>query len=675
MKASHRVLLLSAVLLAATAALVFGGLPAPRPITAASLGGGALLVATFALAEVVVLHFDIGDEAYTASISEVPLVAGLLLLDPWLVIAARVVGAVLALALWRRQPVVKMWFNTCSFGLEAALPAVLISHFARPGLAGWAVAAGAAIAGNVVSGLAVSAAIALSRITVRGAHIVRIAGESAVFAALSSTIAVLGVAAYRHDRGLALPLLVAAAGLALAYRGSTHMRRRLIRLTALQAAIRDFTPVTGHARTVEVLLAQAREKLRASTAVLVLVDPVPTRWSYDDAGVRSAPTTLRDPIVVLALRGGAVLRGRKDEAELLTLGLTDSPDAVVVPVPGSRDGAFLAVCGRRSDHAVFTAEDLTVLQGIAQHGSVSLANAALVDRLMHTSRHDALTGLANRVLFHDRLSVQVAHLSDRADAGCVVLLADLDGFKEVNDSLGHHTGDILLQRVAALLSASLDGDALLARLGGDEFAVLLPGISTREEAMAAAWRLREVLAAPMRVQDVPVSVGASVGVALVPEHGSTPAEILRHADVAMYAAKAGVGVSLYDPSADTSDAGRLALAADLRAGIRRGELRLHAQPKARASDGAITGAEALVRWEHPRLGRVSPDEFIPLAERTGVLGEITSWVLAAALDALQAWLLAGHDMTVSVNLSPSDLLDAMLPERVRAVLGRTGDEG
>jgi diguanylate cyclase (GGDEF)-like protein len=664
-----RIVGLSTALLVLALSLIAVGLPAPEQPTWGTLLELAVLLAAFGLCEGVVLHFDIGDEAYSASISEIPLIAGLLLLDPTLVIAARVVGAVLALWLWRRQPPVKLLFNTCSFLLEAAVPALLITHVATDGVGGWAAVALAAILGNITSGLSVSAAIALSGNPVKPRHLGRLVAEAAVFAGFSATVAVLAVAAYREEHGLLVPLTVAAIGLALMYLGTTRMRSRLHRLTALQTAIRDFTPAAGFEPTVTALLEQARDKLRAGSAVLHLrdrtgTDGTSTCYRYDHLGLRREVVHTGDltHITLQALGSGALLRASQYPF-LTKLGLPDVTDAVVVAVSTPRHEGFLAVCERRSDHTVFSGEDRITLQGIAQHGSVSLANATLIERLLHESRHDSLTGLPNRVQFHEELGQRLTQIPCAA----AVLLADLDGFKDVNDALGHHTGDLLLQEVAGLLAQDLPVDAVLARLGGDEFAILLPD-SDEAVALAVAAQLRRVLSQPMKIQNIPIVVGASIGVALAPLHGTEITELLRHADVAMYAAKAGPGIVLYDATTDTSDASKLALAGDLRAGIRRGELRLHVQPKATATDGRTVGVEALVRWQHPTRGLIYPDEFIAVAERTGVLPEISAWVLAASLDAVQTWRLAGQQLSISVNLSPQDLADPDLPGRLAEAL-------
>jgi diguanylate cyclase (GGDEF)-like protein len=668
-----RIIGLSVALVAVAVGLMAAGLPTPRtPDWGTLLEAGVLLVA-FALCEGVVLHFDIGDEAYTASISEIPLIAGLLLLDPALVIAARVVGAVVALWFWRRQPPVKLLFNTCSFLLEAVVPAILITHVSTTGVGGWAAVVAAAILGNITSGLSVSAAIALSGIPVKPRHLGRLVAEAAVFAGFSATVAVLAVAAYHFEHGLLAPLGFAALGLAAMYVGTTRMRSRLHRLTALQTAIRDFTPAAGFEATVTALLEQAQDKLRAGSAVLHLLDRNPdhgtgegtsTCYRYDHLGLQREALFTTDSLrtAVHSLGSGALLRASQYPL-LRQLGLPDVTDAVVVPVSTPQHEGFLAVCERRSDHTVFSAEDRTALQGIAQHGSVSLANATLIERLLHESRHDALTGLPNRVQFHEALG----HRLTQIPCSAAVLLADLDGFKDVNDALGHHTGDLLLQKVAGLLGQDLPPDAVLARLGGDEFAILLPD-AEEETALVVAAQVRQALSQPMKIQGIPIVVGASIGVALAPLHGTEIAEVLRHADVAMYAAKAGPGVVLYDAMTDTSDASKLALAGDLRAGVRRGELRLHVQPKATATDGTTVGVEALVRWQHPTRGLIYPDEFIAVAERTGVLPEISTWVLAAGLDALQTWLLAGQQLSISVNVSPHDLADPDLPGRIAEAL-------
>jgi diguanylate cyclase (GGDEF)-like protein len=283
---------------------------------------------------------------------------------------------------------------------------------------------------------------------------------------------------------------------------------------------------------------------------------------------------------------------------------------------------------------------------------------------------DELTGLANR----RALLRELAAACGAEDPRAALLLCDLDGFKEFNDTLGHEAGDQLLREAAERIARAVGAGGRAARLGGDEFAVLAPGMGA-EQARALAERLRCELAAPLPVAGIEVRVDASVGIALVPEHTRQSAGVLRRADVAMYEAKgARTGVELYDATRDLHSRERLMLAGELRGAVEAGALAVHFQPKVDVGDGRVVGAEALVRWPHGERGLLYPDAFLPAAEQAGLMRPLTLVVLDRALAACGRWLAAGRDVGVAVNLSASNLLDASLPEEVAARLAAHGVE-
>ena len=292
---------------------------------------------------------------------------------------------------------------------------------------------------------------------------------------------------------------------------------------------------------------------------------------------------------------------------------------------------------------------------------------------IHDSMHDALTGLPNRTLLADRLS-QALRAARRDGTTAALLLIDLDRFKEINDTFGHHCGDLLLTQVGPRLTAALREVDTVARLGGDEFAVLLPDITDVSAAIGVADKLRAALESPFHIEGFDVEgldldVEASVGVVLSGEHGADATTLLQRADIAMYVAKSqNLGVFAYDPAVDGHSPAKLALLGDLRRALDRNELVLHYQPKVSISTGDVIGAEALVRWQHPDRGLVPPDDFIPLAEHTGLIGPLTRYVLDGALGQIRAWADAGRPLTVAVNLSARNLLDERLPAMVAELL-------
>ena len=281
---------------------------------------------------------------------------------------------------------------------------------------------------------------------------------------------------------------------------------------------------------------------------------------------------------------------------------------------------------------------------------------------------DGLTGLANREAFLERAG---AVLDERPPLAAVVLL-DLDRFKDINDSLGHHAGDLLLQAVGPRLRGAVPASSVIARLGGDEFAVLLSPLAVAADAELIAQAVRSALAEPIEIEGIAVSAEASVGIATYPADGEDVADLLQHADIAMYAAKAGrTGVTSYHAETDRSSHERLLVLAELREAIARDELVLHYQPKVSLADGRTVGVEALVRWNHPRRGLVGPDQFVGLAEHTGLIGPLTGWVLGRALRDARHWWDAGAEIGVAVNLSVANLVDPELPAMVAALLAET----
>jgi len=283
--------------------------------------------------------------------------------------------------------------------------------------------------------------------------------------------------------------------------------------------------------------------------------------------------------------------------------------------------------------------------------------------------HDNLTGLPNRALLRDRVE-QAVRASRRSGRKVVLMLLDLDRFKEVNDTLGHHHGDRLLQQVGPRLQSALREADTVARLGGDEFVVLVPDVENAEDAVAVGEKLIEVLGAPFVIDDLTLDVETSIGIAYTPEHGDTFDDLLQRADIAMYVAKGShKGVSVYTAALDAHSPSRLALLGELRRAIDDPEqLVCHYQPKVDVATRRTVGVEALARWQHPVHGTIPPAEFVPAAERTGLIRPLTSRVLHIALAQVRAWSDIGVEMPVSVNVSARCLLDTDFPTEVAELL-------
>ena len=281
----------------------------------------------------------------------------------------------------------------------------------------------------------------------------------------------------------------------------------------------------------------------------------------------------------------------------------------------------------------------------------------------HQAGHDPLTGLPNRTLFQESLTAELAN-SRRHDRPFGVLLIDLDHFKEVNDTLGHHVGDQLLVHFAERLSHSVRPGDHLARLGGDEFAVIVPD-ADEPTVLAVAGRIRAALSTPIALEGMLLEIEASIGVAMHPDHGLLAEDLLRLSDVAMYFAKdTRCGVATYSAQRDRNSTDRLSLLAELRQALDEGGLTLHYQPKVSLADYSLMGVEALIRWQHPQRGFIPPDEFIPLAERSGIMHLLTDRVVTMALDQIAAWRDLGLQVPIAVNVSLTDVLGGRLGDLV-----------
>ena len=286
----------------------------------------------------------------------------------------------------------------------------------------------------------------------------------------------------------------------------------------------------------------------------------------------------------------------------------------------------------------------------------------------HLALHDVLTGLANRALFRDRVK-QALRVADREKQTVAVLLMDLDRFKEINDTLGHHHGDIVLQETARRLQATLRETDTIARLGGDEFAMVLPHVPDPAAVLHVADKIRAALRVPFIVQGLTLDVRGSIGVALFPGHGKDVDTLLQRADVAMYLAKtAQSGCEIYAVEKDQYSPSRLALVGELRNAIEHNEFVVHYQPKVDLRTGSVKGVEALLRWDHPLRNLIPPDEFIPLAEHTGLIESLTTYVLNESLRQVSEWRQAGVDLKVAVNLSTRSLLNVSFPDEVSKAL-------
>lgn len=335
------------------------------------------------------------------------------------------------------------------------------------------------------------------------------------------------------------------------------------------------------------------------------------------------------------------------------------------------------VTALRADRTEFDAEIEVVPVadgGQLTHWVTFVRDVTLINRevvmLRHQALHDGLTGLPNRTQLYDKLEEGITGAAAHG-RGLALLLMDLDRFKEVNDTFGHHFGDMLLQQVAFRLKNQLSSAETVARLGGDEFAVILPNVNDPSQATMLARRLLNTLQQPFVVESQVLEVGASIGIAIYPAHGTDVRTLLRRADVAMYAAKeAQVGYVTHRDEQDAHTPDNLSLVVEMRDAIEKNEFALYYQPKMHLRSGLITRAEVLIRWQHPTRGLLSPAVFIPIAERTGLIRTITDWLLDHALEQCRKWQDEGVPLHLAVNISAKSLQEQSLPAKIDALLNK-----
>lgn len=298
---------------------------------------------------------------------------------------------------------------------------------------------------------------------------------------------------------------------------------------------------------------------------------------------------------------------------------------------------------------------------------------AQVQTLEHQATHDDLTGLPNRSLLFNRLGGAIERARELGEK-TGLLIMDLDRFKEVNDTFGHHYGDVLLNEVARRLRDEVDDTQTIARMGGDEFALVVPIMSDPGEAIRIARKMTNALEYPFEVEQYRFEVGASVGIAVYPDHGEDASTLLRRADAAMYKAKReGIGFSLFTADLEKEDPASMSLAVELREAIRNRSLEMFYQPKVHLRTGVVVGVEALARWRR-RDGYILPDVFIRLAEKTGMIGSLTEWAIDCVLDQCATWKKLGKPLSVAVNVSGRSFHEHILPQKIFDKLQRLGLE-
>jgi len=634
-----------------------------------SLVWAAVLVVGFALAEVYVVRLRFGPDAVGFSLMEIPLVLGLYFVRPDLLIAYRLGGALVAY-LWQRKAPQKIAFNLALFGLETASAVAIwravVGSGDPLGPRGWLGTVAAATFTSVAGALLVVGVITIASGRRPGLRDNLGVGQLGDLA--NACFALVAVYIISVDWRAAWLLLVVTATLWVAHRSYDGARRRNESLEQ----VNRFTEVVGREIEVDSVVAQVllgvRNAFPATVAELRLAPEGGGQedWVVKGDRVEHGPAWLLGAMGQVAAEPTLLGPRNPGGAVLAELGLRDG---LVVPLRSEgRIVGSLAVADKVGDAASFSSEDLRQLQALANHAAVAIGNALRADLIMlqadereHLALHDELTGLPNRRLFTRMLTEAIAR------AGAAVLLLDLDNFRAVNDTLGHQFGDCLLRLVAERVCETVPKGGVVARLGSDEFAVLLPGAGDLD-ARAATSVVRSALTRPFDLDGLSVAIDPSVGV-VVAGAGDEAASILRHADIALFSAQESrAGYVVFSPELDRSDSSRLGLLGDLRAAIAANDLEVHYQPQVDLATGVGCAVEALARWSHPEHGAISPEEFIPLAEHSGLITPLTLLVLRTALRDCERMRANGHALTVAVNISPRSLLDPGFVDEVARAL-------
>ena len=649
----------------------------------------------FAATEYFVIHLHLRRDAHSLSLSELPLLLGYGFLAAPVLLVARLVGAAFTLVVLRRQASTKLVFNLSLFALETVVGLIIfrsiLGDHPPTDSRAWIAAGAATLATDVLGSIAISAAIWSTEGRVQLGMLREVGVIGSFLALCNAAVGVLVLSVLWTSTEAIVPLVAVATFMYIGYRAHLLLRQRHANLQMLYR----FTSATARSgdtrEAAAAMLAEVCELLRCEAAEFALVqpdgrvvlrlrlqddrllvdddlppvDPAEIQWCLAqtaDGAVRFAGTSLPGSV----------------RAHMEGLDLKDVMLAPITLELAEHHIGIVVAANRMSEVSTFDDEDAELFEALARHAGVALENGRLVERLQseaaekaHQANHDSLTGLPNRKLFQAELTAACTS-SLETGSGLAVLLLDLDNFKDVNDTLGHATGDLLLQEVALRLSASLRPGDGVARLGGDEFAVLVRDVAP-DAAMLVADRLIQKLNKPCALDGIAVDVRASLGVATCPQHAGDPDELLQRADVAMYAAKHdGRGPVMYAPELDVHTHRRLALAAELRTAIRERRIGVAYQPKVRMSDDVVIGAEALARWNHPEMGQIGPDEFIPIAEETGLIRELTTHVLQRAIEDAQVWHARGHLISVAVNISARSVIDQDFPGHLTDLLQATG---
>jgi len=625
------------------------------------------------------------------SLSEIPVLIGIVFLRPGPALGAVGVGLLAALVQRKRTPL-KTGTTLTVYLLAVSAGIFIYDHWLGKGSPvgelGWLVSAGTVAFICLADLVLVLGVMAFADKRWRRPPLVPMLVQAGLYIAVCTALGLVAVLmVWVNTWGIALFAAIAVAT-NFAYRATVVSGQRYANLEKLYDFTRRLSGLSEGRDVMNTVVEEARTLLSAGRAELVIplgspLEQLVVRCRLDGENTpqveRGATISSLDSLA--GERAPMLFSARSEDQDIARV-IKDQGlhEALVAPLQREDPKAgYLLVGDRPSQQDGFSPTDLRFFEALAVNAGVALRSSNLLEQLrreievrQHQAYHDSLTGLPNRVAFRERLADS---LETNTAGEVAVLLMDLDGFKEVNDTLGHITGDAVLREVGRRLTSFSGPQSLVGRLGGDEFAVLLCSASDHLDVEATTHQVMSSINQPLAVEGLMLDIRASMGVAVAPRHGRSreATNLLRHADVAMYLAKeAGGGVRYYDPSEDRSTLRRLTLATELRRALDQDGLDLWYQPVVELETGEVIGCEALLRWNHEKFGPISPVEFIPVAENAGLIDPLTWWVLETALIQLKTWHELVPGLGVAVNLSAKSLTGTKVYDRVERSLQRVG---
>ncbi|MBI1758986.1 MAG: GGDEF domain-containing protein [Actinobacteria bacterium] len=648
-------------------------------VSGGSLTASAAIVALYVVVDLVPVRLEIRRQTWLFSLAETPMVVGLFLLQPASLLGARLLAMLVVFTIRRTFALHKQALNVAVVQLEvgiACLVFVTLGDRVPTDPLNWLAAGAAAFTAVMAGAGCVYAAISLAQGRPSGRQTVVMLAQAFTFAPFSAGLGLMIALMVAVSPWAVLLAATTFAFIAAGFRAYARVLRRHESLENTYRYSRFLEENRGATEALAAGLDRVRDLLNATTGLIMLTEadaPPIVAWSTADTArpSRPEPPDPQDPFAVRCRtdqRGLRVNSKTGTEQDRQALQARGATEIIAVPLRFGRDvRGHLELWDRQSAQASFTDDDLQFLGNLASHLAAAIENDRLVERLRHAAYHDRLTGLPNREQF--ARSVDQAIADARRTGGLVaVLLLDLDSFKDINDALGHDYGDDLLVMISQRLREQTSEQDVVARMGADEFAVLCP-VTDMAAALARAEALRETLAAGYPLAGLAVEVSVSVGVTIAPDHAQSAGALMQRADVALNHTKStGRRVTGYLPSMDQATMHRLHLVTQLREAIKNGQIQVLYQPKIALASRDLVGVEALVRWQHPQHGQVMPDQFVPLAEHTGLIDLLTDHVLRTSLGQCRSWLDRGTRIGVAVNLSVRSLLETSFAERIAAIL-------